>query len=246
NIRRKEMWKASRWQHYNDFRVFIMGIKGNEEIFGDGVTYTGVWDTPQQFRGQTGAQDDIIPMEDIFSGVTNFYPKNELTAYLLDLRKYRPVVVQHFFNDLEAQVKDIHAEGMSGYLQQHNSATGLSRLLGILEQIYHFRNGHWQFVQKYIMANTPYAKATGGTPITSWLPNQITAVLQQMDAVLSLLDKLNVASDEKGAQIIATNRSTLDHKKQLLAEQLSEVSQETYSADTIFSLNTKYGLSDQE
>jgi indoleamine 2,3-dioxygenase len=131
-------------------------------------------------------------------------------------------------------------------LQQHNSATGLSRLLGILEQIYHFRNGHWQFVQKYIMANTPYAKATGGTPITSWLPNQITAVLQQMDAVLSLLNKMNVAPDEKGAQIIATNRSTLDHKKQLLAEQLSEVSQETYSADTIFSLNTKYGLSDQE
>ncbi|MCA6473363.1 MAG: hypothetical protein IM548_07100, partial [Chitinophagaceae bacterium] len=196
--------------------------------------------------GQTGAQDDIIPMEDIFSGVTNFYPKNELTAYLLDLRKYRPVVVQHFFNDLEAQVKNIHAEGMIGYLQEHSSATGLSRLLGILEQIYHFRNGHWQFVQKYIMANTPYAKATGGTPITSWLPNQITAVLQQMDAVLSLLDKMNVAPDEKGAQIIATNRSTLDHKKQLLAEQLSEVSQETYSADTIFSLNTKYGLSDQE
>jgi indoleamine 2,3-dioxygenase len=246
NIRRKEMWKASRWQHYNDFRVFIMGIKGNEEIFGEGVTYTGVWDTPQQFRGQTGAQDDIIPMEDIFSGVTNFYPKNELTAYLLDLRKYRPEVVQQFFNDLEAQVKDIHAEGMSGYLYQHKSATGLSRLLGILEQIYHFRNGHWQFVQKYIMANTPYAKATGGTPITSWLPNQITAVLQQIDAVLALLDEMQEVPDEKGVRIIETNRTTLDHKKQLLADQLSEVSQETYSADTIFSLNTKYGLSDQE
>jgi len=245
NIRRKEMWKASRWQHYNDFRVFIMGIKGNEEIFGDGVTYTGVWEGPQQFRGQTGAQDDIIPMEDIFSGVTRFYPKNELTAYLLDLRKYRPVVVQQFFKDLEAQVENIHAEGMSGYLKEQHSAIGLSRLLGILEQIYHFRNGHWQFVQKYIMANTPYAKATGGTPITSWLPNQITAVLQQIDAVLALLGEMQDVPDEKGVRIIETNRTTLDHKKQLLAEQLSEVSQETYSADTIFSLNTKYGLSDQ-
>ena len=245
NIRRKEMWKASRWQHYNDFRVFIMGIMGNEEIFGDGVTYSGVWDTPQQFRGQTGAQDDIIPMEDIFSGVTRFYPKNELTAYLLDLRKYRPMVVQSFFNDLEKQVQEVHTEGITGFLQTQGAVNGLSRLLGILEQIYHFRNGHWQFVQKYIMANTPYAKATGGTPITSWLPNQITAVLQQMDAVLALLDQLTTAPDEKGAQIITTNRQTLDHKKQLLAEQLSEVSQETYSADTIFSLNTKYGLSDQ-
>jgi indoleamine 2,3-dioxygenase len=246
NIRRKEMWKASRWQHYNDFRVFIMGIKGNEEIFGDGVTYNGVWEGPQKFRGQTGAQDDIIQMEDIFSGVTRFYPKNELTAYLLDLRKYRPLVVQSFFNDLEKQVQEVHTDGITGYLQEQGAVNGLSRLLGILEQIYHFRNGHWQFVQKYIMANTPYAKATGGTPITSWLPNQITAVLQQMDAVLALLDQLTTAPDEKGAQIIATNRQTLGHKKQLLAEQLSEVSQETYSADTIFSLNTKYGLSDQE
>ena len=87
NIRRKEMWKASRWNHYNDFRVFIMGVKGNEELFGKGVLYSGVWKDHKQFRGQTGAQDDIIPMEDIFSGVIKHYPKNELTKYLLDLRK---------------------------------------------------------------------------------------------------------------------------------------------------------------
>ena len=46
-------------------------------------------------------------------------------------------------------------------------------LLAIVEEIYKFRNGHWQFVQKYIVANTKYAKATGGTPIFSWIPNQI-------------------------------------------------------------------------
>ena len=33
NERRQLMWQASRWKHYNDFRVFIMGIKGNDEIF---------------------------------------------------------------------------------------------------------------------------------------------------------------------------------------------------------------------
>ena len=109
NNRRREMWKASRWQHYNDFRVFIMGVKGNEELFGDGVTYTGVWDEPKQFRGQTGAQDDIIPMEDIFSGVINYYPKNELTKYLLDLRTYRPKCIQQFFIDLEKEVEGIHS-----------------------------------------------------------------------------------------------------------------------------------------
>ena len=46
-----------------------------------------------------------------------------------------------------------------------------------------FRNGHWQFVQKYIMANTVYPKATGGTPIISWIPNQITSVLNIMTEV---------------------------------------------------------------
>jgi len=245
NIRRKEMWKASRWQHYNDFRVFIMGVKGNEEIFGEGVTYTGVWDTPQQFRGQTGAQDDIIPMEDIFTGVAKYYLKNELTDYLLDLRKYRPHCVQSFFIDLEEQVKQVHPKGLAGYLSEHKLATGLTRLLGILEQIYHFRNGHWQFVQKYIMANTPYAKATGGTPITTWLPNQITAVLQQMEEVIHSINQLTTAPDEKGIQLLRNNQTTLQHKKQLLAEQLSMVSKETYSADTLFSLNSQYGLSDQ-
>ena len=245
NIRRKEMWKASRWQHYNDFRVFIMGIKGNEEIFGEGVTYTDVWDTPQQFRGQTGAQDDIIPMEDIFTGVARHYLKNELTDYLLDLRKYRPQCVQSFFIDLEEQVKQVHPKGLAGYLSEHKLVTGLTRLLGILEQIYHFRNGHWQFVQKYIMANTPYAKATGGTPITTWLPNQITAVLQQMEEVIHSINQLTSAPDEKGIKLLSNNQATLQHKKQLLAEQLSMVSKETYSADTLFSLNSRYGLSDQ-
>ena len=54
---------------------FIMGVKGNEDLFGDGVLYQGVWDDPKQFRGQTGAQDDIIPMEDILAELLNIIPK---------------------------------------------------------------------------------------------------------------------------------------------------------------------------
>ena len=37
------------------------------------------------------------------------------------------------------------------------------------------------------MANTKYAKATGGTPIISWIPNQITAVLNYMSDVIDLI-----------------------------------------------------------
>jgi indoleamine 2,3-dioxygenase len=245
NNRRREMWKASRWQHYNDFRVFIMGVKGNEELFGDGVTYTGVWDEPKQFRGQTGAQDDIIPMEDIFSGVINYYPKNELTKYLLDLRTYRPKCIQQFFIDLENEVGGIHERGLFGYLKDQKSVVGLSRLLGILEQIYHFRNGHWQFVQKYIMANTPYAKATGGTPITSWLPNQLKAVMQQMQDVLDSIASLQVEMDDATSSIVSSNQTTLPHKQKLLEEQLAMVAGEQFSAEKVFDLNEKFGLKDQ-
>ena len=245
NNRRREMWKASRWQHYNDFRVFIMGVKGNDELFGDGVTYTGVWDEPKQFRGQTGAQDDIIPMEDIFSGVINYYPKNELTKYLLDLRTYRPKCIQQFFIDLENEVGGIHERGLFGYLKEQKSVVGLSRLLGILEQIYHFRNGHWQFVQKYIMANTTYAKATGGTPITSWLPNQLKAVMQQMQDVLDVITTLQVDMDEVTAAIVSSNQTTLPHKQKLLEEQLAMVAGEQFSAEKVFDLNEKFGLKDQ-
>ena len=245
NNRRREMWKASRWQHYNDFRVFIMGVKGNEELFGDGVTYTGVWDEPKQFRGQTGAQDDIIPMEDIFSGVINYYPKNELTKYLLDLRTYRPKCIQQFFIDLEKEVEGIHQRGMLGYLQEQKSVMGLSRLLGILEQIYHFRNGHWLFVQKYIMATTPYAIATGGTPITSWLPNQLKAVMQQMQDVLDIIASLAIEMDETTSSIVTSNQTTLPQKQKLLEEQLVMVAGEQFSAEKVFDLNEKFGLKDQ-
>jgi indoleamine 2,3-dioxygenase len=245
NERRREMWKASRWQHYNDFRVFIMGVKGNDEIFGPGLTYQGVWDEPKQFRGQTGAQDDIIPMEDIFSGVINYYPKNELTKYLMDLRAYRPKCIQQFFIDLEKTMDEIHPNGLMGVLKEFNSFNGLSRLLGILEEIYFFRNGHWQFVQKYIMANTPYAKATGGTPITSWLPNQIKAVLNQIQDVVNAMSSVEKNGDATAHEIFKRLQQTIDQKKQLLEDQLAMVEEAHFSPDKVFALNERYGLKDE-
>jgi len=243
NSRRREMWKASRWNHYNDFRVFIMGVKGNEELFGDGVIYDGVWDEPKQFRGQTGAQDDIIPMEDIFSGVIKHYPKNELTKYLLDLRSYRPKCIQEFFKDLEETVLSLSNDGISSILFEQKNFNGLSYLLGILEEIYHFRNGHWQFVQKYIMANTKYAKATGGTPIISWLPNQMKAVMNEMKNVIKLIgnNKLHDASAELYIEV----KNNIDRKVDLLNHQLELINKKTFSAKKVFDLNEKYNLSDK-
>ena len=246
NIRRKEMWKASRWQRYNDFRIFIMGVKGNTDLFGDGVTYEGVWDEPKAFRGQTGAQDDIIPMQDIFSGVIFYYPENELTKYLLDLRLYRPKCVQHFFSDLQSSMKAVHPKGLMGKLLENKDAKSLCFLLGILEEIYHFRNGHWQFVQKYIMANTKYAIATGGTPITSWIPNQILSVIHQMEDVAAAIASIGAPSDTLALSIYEKNISLLPTKRGLIDGQLALIHKNDFSAEAVFALNQKFGYDDTE
>jgi len=235
NERRQIMWQASRWKHYNDFRVFIMGIKGNDEIFGDGVIYEGVSDKPAQYRGQTGAQDNIIPTADIFTGVIDYYPSNDLTKYLLDLRSYRPKCIQNFLEDIKTEMGNSR---LFNSLKESNNEEGLCLLIQILDEIYYFRNGHWQFVQKYIMANTKYAKATGGTPIISWIPNQITAVLNYMDDVINLLPQNSEFID------ITEFDSKLSKKRDLLNKQLKLLHGDDYNADEVFSLNKKMNLND--
>ena len=244
NDRRKEMWVASRWKHYNDFRIFIMGIKGNEEIFGNGLIYDGVWDEPKQFRGQTGAQDNIIPMEDIFTGIINFYPDNQLTKYLLDLRTYRPKCIQEFFIDLKIDIDKVHGGSIFHFLKANHNAIGMCYLLAIVEEIYKFRNGHWQFVQKYIMANTKYAKATGGTPIISWIPNQIKSVLNFIELILNELNKMDKNFNEEQNLIFTKSSDTYQSKKKLLDQQLIIVENSNYNPGKVFELNKKFKLED--
>ena len=235
NERRQIMWQASRWKHYNDFRVFIMGIKGNDEIFGDGVIYEGVSEEPVQYRGQTGAQDNIIPTADIFTGVIDYYPSNDLTKYLLDLRSYRPKCIQNFLSDLKDEMKE---NRLFNSIKKSENEEGLCILIQILDEIYYFRNGHWQFVQKYIMANTKYAKATGGTPIISWIPNQITAVLNYMSDVLGLIPDNSIFLDK------ALFTQQLSKKISLLEKQLQLLHGDNYNAEDVFALNKKHKLND--
>ena len=235
NERRQIMWEASRWKHYNDFRVFIMGIKGNNEIFGDGVVYEGISDKPVQYRGQTGAQDNIIPTADIFTGVIEYYPSNDLTKYLLDLRSYRPKCIQHFLSDLK---DEMDGNRLFNKIKEDNNEEGLCILIQILDEIYYFRNGHWQFVQKYIMANTKYAKATGGTPIISWIPNQITAVLNYMTDVLELIPNNSSFIDKTSFE------KQLSKKVTLLDKQLQLLHGDNYNAEDVFALNRKLKLND--
>jgi len=123
-------------------------------------------------------------------------------------------------------------------IKKSENEEGLCLLIQILDEIYYFRNGHWQFVQKYIMANTKYAKATGGTPIISWIPNQITAVLNYMSDVLELIPDNSSFLDK------ALFTQQLSKKISLLEKQLQLLHGDNYNAEDVFALNKKHKLND--
>ncbi len=253
NCRRRDMWVASRHERYNDFRVFIMGIKGNEKIFGNGLVYSGCGDSnePRQYRGQTGAQDNIIPSLDIFTGIVDYYPENKLTEYLMDLRTYRPKCVQNFLHDLRDKYK---SSKLVDKLIGLGDITGLVYLLKIVDQVYLFRNGHWQFVQKYIMSNVKYAFATGGTPITSWLINQIEAVLEYERVLIRQIEGMCVTGSELQSpwdrltpevkDIWDGLASSYGSKRRLLEEQVAELAKSNYNVELVYKYNTQANLED--
>jgi len=233
NRSRREMWRASRPERYNDFRVFIMGITGNEALFGPGVVYQGVkkfGEKPMQFRGQTGAQDDIVPACDILLGIDDTYPTNDLTDYLRDLRQYRPPVVQKWFEDVR---KDRDAVELDKFVASEPSVALIAA--ACVEQITLFRIGHWQFVQKYILAHTRHATATGGTPITSWLPNQIDACFARMDQLLKYADPSKLSASERRWHANMSQRT--HERRRILAEQRALLENPAFDPREIYARN---------
>jgi len=66
-----------------------MGVK-DQSFFPNGLYYEGVDDKPRFYRGETGANDNIIPSLDNLFEMMDEMPDNPLTAILKDFRKYRP------------------------------------------------------------------------------------------------------------------------------------------------------------
>jgi indoleamine 2,3-dioxygenase len=54
------MWNKSKPGSYTSFRTFIFGIQ-NQSMFPKGVVYEGVRDDPMEFRGESGANDSMVP-----------------------------------------------------------------------------------------------------------------------------------------------------------------------------------------
>jgi indoleamine 2,3-dioxygenase len=130
----------------------------------------------------------------------------------MDMRHYRPTVVQDFFKDLEACQFSLASFETLGI-------DALVLLNAIVDQIFIFRNGHWMFVQKYIMANTAHPIATGGTPITTWIPNQIQACLTYQSVIQSKISELGGSVGSEYAALYGSLCESLGKKQELLAKQ---------------------------
>lgn len=183
------MWDVSKPRSYTSFRTFIFGIT-SQSMFPNGVVYEGLGDeTPRHFRGESGANDSMIPLCDNFLGVA--MPDTPLTAILKDFRSYRPGNHREFLEWVAAESDRAGARDFALGLDLPASAAGAdedaeARLesrrlwLQIQNQVRDFRWRHWCFAREYILKQTSHPTATGGSPIVTWLPNQLAAVMEDM------------------------------------------------------------------
>ncbi|KAF2029258.1 hypothetical protein EK21DRAFT_101324 [Setomelanomma holmii] len=181
------MWKRSKPNGYTSFRTFIFGIT-SQSMFPNGVIYEGVSEEPLSFRGESGANDSMIPMCDNLLQVK--MPQTPLTDILKDFRQYRPGNHREF---LEAVRDSAEESGVREFAKGDSVSAAL--YLQALDQVRDFRWRHWCFTREYILKHTSHPTATGGSPIVTWLPNQLQAVLAQMVETSEYCKSINGVND---------------------------------------------------
>ncbi|KAL4814590.1 hypothetical protein BDW67DRAFT_165698 [Aspergillus spinulosporus] len=184
------MWANSKPSDYLSFRVFIFGIT-SQSMFPNGVIYDGVEDNkPLYFRGESGANDSIIPLLDHLLQIP--MPKTPLTEILHEFRAYRPLPHRTFLAHIRNKAEEL---GVRDFAVQDTETTIL--FLRTLNHVRSFRWRHWLFAREYIIRRTPHPTATGGSPIVTWLPNQLSAV---MDLMISIYDSVLAPLKAQGTQ----------------------------------------------
>eukprot|EP01012_Entosiphon_sulcatum_P049975 TRINITY_DN68712_c0_g1_i1.p1 TRINITY_DN68712_c0_g1~~TRINITY_DN68712_c0_g1_i1.p1 ORF type:complete len:486 (+),score=69.17 TRINITY_DN68712_c0_g1_i1:436-1893(+) len=179
NTVRENMWNESHKEAYLGLRTWIFGMKGSGLFPDDMLEYEGVEPSKRSYRGETGAQSTIIPYLDTVLGINQHYPTNDLTKYLMELRDYRPRNHREYLKSTE---KRASASKVTEFYSANPETAAC--WLRCVDQVRIFRQGHWNFTKQYIIQNTRYPVATGGTPITTWLPNQLGATMQVMQDII--------------------------------------------------------------
>eukprot|EP00123_Amoebidium_parasiticum_P001508 comp12618_c0_seq1/m.7656 comp12618_c0_seq1/g.7656 ORF comp12618_c0_seq1/g.7656 comp12618_c0_seq1/m.7656 type:complete len:496 (-) comp12618_c0_seq1:456-1943(-) len=197
------MWGQSKSTDYMKFRTFIMGTK-SQPMFPNGVVYEGVSKEPTFFRGESGANDSIIPTCDNLFELTEKMPNNPLTEILKDFRTYRPTHHSEWLTFVDNEARKAHVREFA-----LDSAKSSVLYLANVDRVREFRARHWNFTKEYIIRHTDHPVATGGSPIITWLPNQLNAVLRVMESVADSIDNKIVT----GAKLDSATQSMFETLK---------------------------------
>ncbi|KAF2754153.1 IDO-domain-containing protein [Pseudovirgaria hyperparasitica] len=188
------MWAKSKPAGYTTFRTFIFGIT-SQSMFPNGVIYEGVSEDPVSFRGESGANDSMIPLCDNLLQIS--MPSTPLTEILKDFRAYRPGNHRDFLEGVKTMADSV---GVKDFALNDSESAAL--YLRALDQVRDFRWRHWCFTREYILKRTSHPTATGGSPIVTWLPNQLQAVMNQM------IESAKFCASVAGTQEILSNVMT--------------------------------------
>lgn len=148
------MWSVSKPRSYTSFRTFIFGIT-SQSMFPEGVIYEGVDNSArQQFRGESGANDSMIPLMDNFLQIS--MPNTPLTEILKDFRSYRPGDHRSFLEWVGEESVD---RGLRDFALAVNSENedkeavleGRRLWIKLLNEVRDFRWRHWCFAREYIL-----------------------------------------------------------------------------------------------
>lgn len=202
----ERMWAHSKPAEYINYRVFLFGIK-NQSMFPHGVVYEGCFENePQYYRGESGANDAMVPLMDALLEIP--FPSNPLTEHLLAFKDYRPAPHRRFLSAIQSEARALKVRQQS----TANVATSLL-YLQLVDSVMRFRWRHWTFAREYILRRTDHPTASGGSPVITWLPNQLFAMMEVMQQTwddLSNEDKLSAGIDAKDLmEDMATKRQKL-------------------------------------
>jgi len=141
------MWAKSRPAQYTSFRTFIFGITSQSMFPEEGVVYEGInGGKPMRFRGESGANDSMIPLMDNLLQIP--MPDTPLTEILKDFRQYRPSNHREFLMHVRDRSTSLglkeYALGLNaagaGHEEQRSALNETRRLwLQILDQVRDFR-----------------------------------------------------------------------------------------------------------
>ena len=94
--------------------------------------------------------------------------------------------------------------------------------LTLLDQVRDFRNRHWSFTKEYIIKRSTHPVATGGSPITTWLPNQLGAVLKVMVETGNAINMTALSPSDR--QLAEELLRKADSQSRVLKREVTELS----------------------